>query len=98
MLNKVELETDIIRSKNRSEMMLKKKRTFKILDAILERTNLIFIVTYFSLLIFFNNLAYDYLATSSSETISIFLALTVIQFGLGFLLVTMTIKKNGLNR
>ena len=96
MLNKVEGSNKIISTHN----LQSRERSFiaSFVKRITDYSNLSLICIYIGILIFFNNLAYKHLEHSSSDTISLFFAIAVIQFGLGFILISMTIKKDGSNR
>lgn len=98
MLNKVEVNSEVVSAHNKGHKVVKRAFLSRILEHFLDRSNLILIGIYFGILIYLNNQAFAYLDVVGSESMPIFLALTVIQFGLGFLMIATTIKKNGSNR
>lgn len=98
MLNKVGVNREIVSAHRKDFKKAKQGFYIRILEHLLNRSNLIMIGIYFGILIYFNNQAFRYLDITSTQMIPIFFALTVIQFGLGFLLIATTIKRNGSNR
>lgn len=98
MLNKVEENNKIISAHSHELKRKENGLLLKLLSRITDYSNLALIGVYFGTLFFLNHLAYQHLEHSSSDTISLFFAIAVIQFGLGFILISMTIKKDGSNR
>lgn len=98
MLNKVEGNNKILSAHTHDLQRRESNLLVKTLSRITDYSNLALIGIYFGILFFLNSLAYKHLEHSSSDTISLFFAIAVIQFGLGFILISMTIKKDGSNR